>query len=273
MRVSRPKVLLVACTALAGCANEPPRRTYAAAPAVRSGLDMMTYGAPAAYRQRPMYGQQQVQGQAPEQQAPAHQRPGHQAMAAYVPPVYRRPPPTYVPAPPPPPARSHPVRDATRYVPPIEQGPYTLDTGDKLRIVVFGQDTLSNTYTVDAAGQISMPLIGAVMARDLTTAALGAAIRSKLASGFIREPSVAVEVEVYRPFFVLGEVTYPGQYPFVPHMTVENAVAIAGGFTPRASKDSVTITRKIQGVPYRFEQPLRTPIRPGDVVTVGERWF
>jgi polysaccharide export outer membrane protein len=178
----------------------------------------------------------------------------------------------------PPPAQSRTVRYATQYVPvretmPADEGPYTLDTGDKLRIVVFGQDTLSNTYTVDAAGMVTMPLIGAVPARDQTTAALGAAIKAKLAGGYIREPSVAVEVETYRPFFVLGEVTYPGQYPYVPHMTVENAVAIAGGFTPRAGKGAVTITRKIQGVPARFPLPLHYKVRPGDVVTVGERWF
>ena len=178
----------------------------------------------------------------------------------------------------PPPAQSRTVRYATQYVPvrqtmPADDGPYTLDTGDKLRIVVFGQDTLSNTYTVDAAGMVTMPLIGAVTARDITTAALGAAIKAKLAGGYIREPSVAVEVETYRPFFVLGEVTYPGQHPYVPHMTVENAVAIAGGFTPRAGKGTVTITRKIQGVPARFPLPLHYKVRPGDVVTVGERWF
>jgi polysaccharide export outer membrane protein len=139
--------------------------------------------------------------------------------------------------------------------------------------VVFGQDTLSNTYTVDAAGMITMPLIGAVQARDITTASLSASIKSKLGGGFVRDASVAVEVEVYRPFFVLGEVTYPGQYPFVPHMTVENAVAIAGGFTPRATKSNVTITRKVQGVPQRFPLSLRYKMRPGDVVTVSERWF
>jgi polysaccharide export outer membrane protein len=181
--------------------------------------------------------------------------------------------PAYRPVPPP----SYTVRTATRYVsapmPPHDSGPYTLDTGDKLRVVVFGQDTLSNTYLVDAAGMISMPLIGAVAARDQTTAALAASIKSRLAQGYIREPSVAIEVEIYRPFFVLGEVTYPGQYPYVPHMTVENAVAIAGGFTPRASKSKVTITRRIQGVPARFALPLRYAIRPGDVLTVGERWF
>ena len=240
MRVCRFLLLLVAVAA-AGCARRPAPY-YAGPPPLRSDLDMMTYGAPAAYRQPPMYGQ------------------------SYGPPT------AYGPPPP----QSRTVRYAAQYVPVREmpeQGPYTLDSGDKLRVVVFGQDTLSNTYTVDAAGLITMPLIGTVPARDQTTGSLGAAIRGKLAGGYIREPSVAVEVEVYRPFFVLGEVTYPGQYPFVPHMTVENAVSIAGGFTPRAAKGSVTITRKIQGVPQRFPLPLRYNIRPGDVVTVGERWF
>jgi polysaccharide export outer membrane protein len=155
----------------------------------------------------------------------------------------------------------------------FEDGPYTLDSGDKLRIVVFGQDTLSNNYTVDAQGQINMPLIGGVSARGLTTAQLAAAIASRLKASFIRDPSVAVEIEIYRPFFVLGEVTFPGQYPYVPNMTVENAIAVAGGFTPRAYKDKVTITRKAPGGELRFKLPLRNPVRPGDTITVGERWF
>jgi polysaccharide biosynthesis/export protein len=171
---------------------------------------------------------------------------------------------------------SYAVRRVAQAVPvaaTFQDGPYTLDSGDKLRIVVFGQDTLSNNYTVDAQGQVSLPLIGAVPARGLTTAQLSASIASRLKQSFIRDPSVAVEIETYRPFFVLGEVTFPGQYPYVPNMTIENAVAIAGGFTPRASKDKVTVTRKIQGVPARYSLPLRVPVRPGDTITVGERWF
>jgi polysaccharide export outer membrane protein len=155
----------------------------------------------------------------------------------------------------------------------LEDGPYTLDAGDKLRIVVFGQDALSNNYTVDAQGQVTLPLIGAVFARGLTTTQLSGAIAGRLKQSFIRDPSVAVEVETYRPFFVLGEVTYPGQYPYVPNMTVENAIAIAGGFTPRASKDRVTVTRKVQGVPARYALPLRYPVQPGDTIEISERWF
>jgi polysaccharide biosynthesis/export protein len=155
----------------------------------------------------------------------------------------------------------------------LEDEPYTLDSGDKLRVVVFGQDTLSNNYTVDAQGTVSLPLVGAVEARGLTTSQLGSAIVARLRSGYVRDPSVAVEIETYRPFFVLGEVTFPGQYPYVPNMTVENAIAIAGGFTPRAAKDKVSITRKVQGAPSRLVLPLRYPLRPGDTIEVSERWF
>lgn len=88
--------------------------------------------------------------------------------------------------------------------------PYTLGSGDKLRIVVFGQEALSNNYTVDAQGAVTMPLIGTVSARGMTTAQLNGAIAGRLKQSYIRDPSVAVEIEVYRPFFVLGEVTYPG---------------------------------------------------------------
>jgi polysaccharide export outer membrane protein len=171
---------------------------------------------------------------------------------------------------------SYAVRRVTQVVPvavTFEDGPYTLDSGDKLRIVVFGQDTLSNNYTVDAQGHINMPLIGSVPARGMTTAQLSAAITSRLKQSFIRDPSVAVDIEVYRPFFVLGEVAFPGQYPYVPNLTVENAIAIAGGFTPRAYRDKVKVTRQVQGAAARYELPMRMPVRPGDTITVTERWF
>ena len=101
--------------------------------------------------------------------------------------------------------------------------PYTLGSGDRLRIIVFGQDALSNSYSVDGSGHISMPLIGLVEAAGLTTAALERSVEARLRDGFLREPHVSVEVEAYRPFFMLGEVTTAGQYPFINGMTVENA--------------------------------------------------
>jgi len=156
---------------------------------------------------------------------------------------------------------------------PASEGPYRLDSGDKLRVVVFGQEGLSNSYTVDPSGSITMPLIGAVPARGTTTAALAQAISAKLRQGYIREPHVAVEVEAYRPFFILGEVTLPGQYPYVANMTVETAVAIAGGYTPRAFKFQVEVSRPVDGVTTRQKVPPTFPVRPGDTVIISERWF
>jgi polysaccharide export outer membrane protein len=150
---------------------------------------------------------------------------------------------------------------------------YRLDAGDRLRIVVYGQEGLTNSYAIDAGGSITMPLIGAVRARGLTPAGLASEITGKLRNGYIREPSVAVEIEAYRPFFILGEVAAPGQYPYVPNMSVESAVAIAGGFSPRARRDRVTLTHTDAGGSIRTIVPLGTPIGPGDTVLVGERWF
>ena len=154
-----------------------------------------------------------------------------------------------------------------------ESAAYKLDAGDRLRVVVYGQEGLTNTYAIDAGGAITMPLIGAVAARGQTPAGLAAAITAKLRNGYIRDPSVAVEIESYRPFFILGEVAAPGQYPYVPNMSVESAVAIAGGFSPRARRDRVTLTHTDNSGSMRAVVPLGTALGPGDTVLVGERWF
>lgn len=151
--------------------------------------------------------------------------------------------------------------------------PYLLDSGDRLRVQVFGQDGISNSYIVDAAGNVSLSLIGPVMARGMTTAQLARELTGRLREGYIREPHVSVEVEAYRPFFILGEVNAPGQYPFVANMTAESAVAIAGGYAPRADKKSITLTRTVNGQMLRQKVPLNYPIRPGDTVTISERWL
>ena len=150
---------------------------------------------------------------------------------------------------------------------------YTLDSGDRLRVVVFGQEGLSASYSVDTSGRITMPLIGAVHARGMTPAGLQQAIAAKLKNGFVREPHVAVEVEIYRPFFILGEVTLPGQYPYVPNRTVETAVAIAGGYTPRAFKYKIEISRQVNGLTEKRVVSPNYPVRPGETVHIAERWF
>jgi polysaccharide export outer membrane protein len=151
--------------------------------------------------------------------------------------------------------------------------PYRLDAGDRLRVVVFGQEGLTNTYTVDAGGSITMPLIGAVRARGLSPAELAGAVTARLKKGYLREPYVAAEVEAYRPFFILGEVAAPGQYPYVPNMTIESAVAIAGGFTPRAQRSGIKLTRTGEAGTLQAVVPTGTLLKPGDTVLIQERWF
>lgn len=153
------------------------------------------------------------------------------------------------------------------------EGPYTVDTGDRLRIVVFGQEGLSNSYVVDAQGNLSLPLIGTIAARTHTTEELSRIIVDRLRKGFVREPHVSIEVESYRPFFILGEVIAPGQYPYVPHMTVETAVAIAGGYTPRAYRWETHLDRRAGSGTVRTSVPPLAHIKPGDTLTVKERWF
>lgn len=152
-------------------------------------------------------------------------------------------------------------------------GPYLLDTGDRLRVFVYGQPNLSRLYTVDHEGQITVPLIGTVHARGLTTTQLEGSIRSQLGAEFVRNPHVTVDVQQNRPFFILGEVRNAGQYPYVSGMTVETAVAIAGGYTERASDRRFRITRRVNGYVEQIETPSDYVVRPGDTVYVFERFL
>jgi polysaccharide export outer membrane protein len=118
-----------------------------------------------------------------------------------------------------------------------------------------------------------MPLIGLVPAAGRTTAELAREIEQKLRNGYVRDPRVSVEVEAFRPFFVLGEVTNSGQFPYVNGMTVQTAVAIAGGYTPRAEKKTADLTRSVDGVPYTGNVPVTQAVRPGDTIVIRERYF
>lgn len=151
--------------------------------------------------------------------------------------------------------------------------PYRLDSGDVLRVTVFGQDDLTNTYSVDKGGHMSLPLVGSVAARGATPKELEGRIASRLKKGFLRNPDVSVEVATYRPFFILGEVGASGQYVYVPGMTVQNAIAIAGGFSARADQRDVDITRHINGEIITGRVPVSDPILPGDTIAVRERLF
>ncbi|WP_372423726.1 polysaccharide biosynthesis/export family protein [Salinarimonas chemoclinalis] len=160
-----------------------------------------------------------------------------------------------------------------RRLEPGPEGEYRLAAGDRLRVIVFGQDDLSNLYTVEPAGTIAMPLIGAVPVTGATTRTVEARVAERLRGGFLRDPQVAVEVDTYRPFFILGEVASPGQFPYVDGITVQTAVAIAGGFTPRAARTSAEITRTVGDAMVTEAVPMTFPVRPGDTIVVAERWL
>lgn len=151
--------------------------------------------------------------------------------------------------------------------------PYRLDAGDRIRVTVFEQESLTNTYTVDKAGYLALPLVGAVAARGKTTEEVQRTVTGALANGFLRNPDVSVQVEQYRPFFVMGEVTNGGQYTYVPGMTAQNAVAIAGGFNARADHRTVDITRQVNGQVVTGRVLTSDPVQPGDTITVHERLF
>ncbi len=160
-------------------------------------------------------------------------------------------------------------------VPDVDTNVYTLGPGDQVRIITFGEQQLTGEFRVDAAGDVALPLVGSVHAGGLTAKQFEGAVAQTLTrSKLYKNPSVSVEVINYRPIFLLGEVSRPGQYPYQPAMTVVTAVAVGGGFTYRAVTDRFSIVRTndrqktTEGLASRA-----TFVQPGDVITVFERIF
>lgn len=151
---------------------------------------------------------------------------------------------------------------------------YRLGGGDLVRIITFGEDQLTGEFRVDDQGRIAIPLLGGIQASNLTTQGLEDEVKGRLKAGkLLRDPSVSVEVQAYRPIFVLGEVAKPGQYAFQPGMSVLTTVAVAGGFTYRGVQDYVEVIRTTGG---RSVDGIAQPdafVAPGDVVRIFERRF
>jgi polysaccharide biosynthesis/export protein len=304
MRMSRLCVLLIAALALAlgGCLKRGPQYVQyqyvqppaAAQPAptaaMASAQTAPSYQPPVVYATPPAASAYQVpastpgypapvaQAYPPVPAAPATQPPSSRGFFGSGSPMARAPAyraPVYAsPSPCGPQGCGVPATSAyAAYPQAASEAPYLLDAGDRLRITVFGQEGLTNSYAVDAAGNVTLPLVGAIPARGITTQQLSFSVSERLKQGYIREPKVAIEVEAYRPFFIHGEVTAPGQYAYVANMTVENAVAIAGGFGPRADRSKVALSRTIGGQTTLANVPLTYPLRPGDTLRIGERWF
>lgn len=153
------------------------------------------------------------------------------------------------------------------------KGPYLLDTGDVVRVTVYGDAELTKSYKVDDNGAVAFPLVGPVAVRGGTTEDAAARLARALANGYMRNPDVAVEIEQYRPFYIQGEVKSAGQFPYVYGMTVRAAISTAGGYTETADRDRAVVYRRQGNEMVRGSVELDFPIFPGDTIVVQERWF
>jgi len=164
------------------------------------------------------------------------------------------------------------VQPAITVGPPQAAAPTRLGAGDRLRIIVFGQNQLSGDFVVADDGDISLPLVGRLHVAGLTLGDTEHVVRDRLAQGIVKNPVVNVDVVAYRPIYVVGEVARPGGYEPTGQLTVINAVALAGGYTYRAQRGEVSVLH--EGDPTK-PTPVTdtTPIAPGDVIVVPERWF
>lgn len=150
---------------------------------------------------------------------------------------------------------------------------YKLGVADKVRVIVFNEETLSGEFTVSDSGTLSLPLIGDVKATGRTPREVIRDIEAKLADGYLREPRVSMDVLTYRPFYIMGEVTKPGEYPYSNGLTALNAVARAEGFTYRANKRKVFIKRFGETTEHQYKMDPSVVVYPGDTVRIGERYF
>jgi polysaccharide export outer membrane protein len=152
-------------------------------------------------------------------------------------------------------------------------GPAKLQPGDKVKLYVYGEDRLSGDYQLDQSGQISLPLAGTVEAQGLTQTQLEQALAKKFRSEYLKNPKVTVTIATLQPYYMMGEVTKPGEYAYKSGLNVLTALAIAGGPTYRASRSSVQIQRRGETSARDYPISVTVPILPGDVIKVPERYF
>jgi protein involved in polysaccharide export with SLBB domain len=150
---------------------------------------------------------------------------------------------------------------------------YHLGAGDKMKVTVYGEPDLSGDFLVNATGRVQFPLIGEIQAADLTVQEFGRSLSAELGAKYLRNPKVSIEIENYRPFYIIGEVNKPGEYPYESGLSLHGAVALAGGYTYRAKDSSVYIRRLGSGTETSMPVTGDIKIYPGDVVRIPERIF
>jgi protein involved in polysaccharide export with SLBB domain len=166
-----------------------------------------------------------------------------------------------------------PVLPQTGHASVVNDDGYRLGAGDKMKITVYGEQDLSGEFLVSANGQVQFPLIGEVKAADLTAQEFAKALTAELGAKYLRDPKVSIEIENYRPFYIIGEVNKPGEYPYESGLSLHGAVALAGGFTYRANDSNVYIRRVGSDAETSMRVTGQIKIYPGDVVRIPERFF
>jgi polysaccharide export outer membrane protein len=154
-----------------------------------------------------------------------------------------------------------------------EAATYRLGAGDQLKVTVYGEERLTGEFPVNGQGIVAFPLLGEVQAAGQSLQEFEKALTAALADGFVNMPRVTVEVANFRPYYILGEVGKPGEYPFADGLTIFSAVARAGGFSYRADKKRIFIRHKSGGNEMGYRLDGSTPVQPGDTIRVGERLF
>jgi len=155
-----------------------------------------------------------------------------------------------------------------------DTGDYKISVQDKVKISILNEQNLSGTFTVDNNGKVTMPLIGDVGIQGCTASQARQIIKDRYADGYLVNPNISLEMDSYKPIYIIGEVREPGQFDYVPNMNVLKAVALAGGYTYRANKKSIQILRKKpNGVTYQDDYGSNASIMPGDIITIKERLF
>lgn len=148
-----------------------------------------------------------------------------------------------------------------------------LQRGDKIKITVFGEDRLSGEYEIDPAGFVSLPLAGMVRAAGLSKPELEKALSARFKSQYLRDPKVTVDVTSFKPFYILGEVSKPGEYSFKSGLNLLSAIALAGGTTYRASQSTVLIKHSSDEDFMEYPMSPSIPVVPGDLIRIPERYF
>lgn len=150
---------------------------------------------------------------------------------------------------------------------------YVLGANDRIRLIVFGETTLSGEFAIDSSGRVALPLIGEIAATGLTVRQFEERVEEALRDGYLNDPRVSAEVLNFRPFYILGEVMRPNQYPYTANLSVLNAVATAGGFTPLADQTRVFIKRAGSDVEEQVALTPEAVVQPGDTIRIAKGAF